>query len=191
MMRMRTCGILPLARGLPILIVVLASSPVRAQTGGTYDLSWSTIAAGGNSMTGGTYELDGTTGQNDAGELEGGTYQLGGGFWGGGPKFNVGVPVRPEKARAIGIEPCSPNPFSASTAIGFTIARPQRVTLRIFDPMGRSVRTLLDESVGAGRNMLAWDGKDNSGRPVPNGVYQVRLSATDCRATTKVVFLKN
>jgi hypothetical protein len=190
-MRKRTRDFARLARGLPILIVVLGSSMAQGQTGGPYDLSWSTIDGGGNSMSGGTYELNGTTGQPDAGELQGGTYRLGGGFWGGGARFTIDVPGRLDRARPIGIEPGRPNPFSGSTVIGFTIARPQRVELRVFDPMGRLVRTLLDENLSAGRNLVTWDGKDAQGHLVPNGVYPVRLTTADFKAVTKLVFLKN
>jgi hypothetical protein len=56
-----------------------------AQTGGGYDLSWSTIDGGGGTWsTGGSYALGGTIGQPDAGTLAGGSYTLEGGFWPGG-----------------------------------------------------------------------------------------------------------
>jgi len=54
-----------------------------AQTGGGYDLSWSTVDGGGaTSTTGGTFELGGTIGQPDAGRQTGGAFTLDGGFWG-------------------------------------------------------------------------------------------------------------
>jgi hypothetical protein len=57
-------------------------APASAQSGGTYDLTWSTIDGGGGMFsTGGTYELSGTIGQPDAGKLSGGIYTLNGGFW--------------------------------------------------------------------------------------------------------------
>lgn len=55
------------------------------QTGGGYDLTWSTIDGGGGTSSGGGYELNGTVGQPDASAapaLSGGTYDLTGGFWG-------------------------------------------------------------------------------------------------------------
>lgn len=66
------------------LTLFMARVPTtHAQTGGTYELTWSTIDDGGATFsTGGTYELGGTVGQPDAGTLSGGTYALGGGFWG-------------------------------------------------------------------------------------------------------------
>jgi hypothetical protein len=58
-----------------------------AQTGGGYDLTWSTIDGGGGTSTGGGFELSGTIGQPDAGPasgpMVGGDYALTGGFWPG------------------------------------------------------------------------------------------------------------
>ncbi len=54
-----------------------------AQTGGGFDLSWSTVDGGGaTSSTGGTFGLGGTIGQPDAGRQTGGAFTLDGGFWG-------------------------------------------------------------------------------------------------------------
>jgi len=58
--------------------------PVLAQSGGGYDLTWSTIDGGGGVSSGGGYLLGGTVGQPDAGAMAGGAYALVGGFWGGG-----------------------------------------------------------------------------------------------------------
>lgn len=69
-----------------LLIGIVASAPTtHAQSGGTYELTWSTVDSGGATFsTGGTYSLGGTIGQPDAGTLSGGSYTLAGGFWGGG-----------------------------------------------------------------------------------------------------------
>ena len=66
-------------------LLLLAASVALAQSGGGYDLSWSTVDGGGATFsTGGGYTLGGTIGQPDAGVLAGGGYTLGGGFWRGG-----------------------------------------------------------------------------------------------------------
>ena len=71
--------------GLLLAALLLLSSTVLAQSGGGYDLSWSSVDGGGATFsTGGDYTLGGTVGQPDAGLLTGGAYTLGGGFWGGG-----------------------------------------------------------------------------------------------------------
>lgn len=61
---------------------MVLTSASWAQSGGGYDLTWSTIDGGGVTQSaGGSYELGGAIGQPDAGQLAGGSYQLNGGFW--------------------------------------------------------------------------------------------------------------
>jgi hypothetical protein len=67
-----------------LVAAILGASAALAQTGGGYDLTWSTIDAGGGSSAAGGYQLAGTLGQPDAGAtLSGGVYSLAGGFWNG------------------------------------------------------------------------------------------------------------
>ena len=66
------------------LVLVAAFASVLAQSGGDYDLSWSTVDGGGATFSeGGSYKLGSTIGQPDAGTLQGGDSALGGGFWSG------------------------------------------------------------------------------------------------------------
>lgn len=79
-------------------LLLLLGVPALAQSGGDYDLTWSTIDGGGGMFsTGGEYSLGGTIGQPDAGLLQGGDYTLGGGFWGGGevslPDYLIHLPI--------------------------------------------------------------------------------------------------
>src|SRR5882724_1293687 len=53
---------------------------VLAQSGDTFDLSWSAIGGGGTSA-GGAYSVSSTIGQPDAGTLNGGIYTMEIGFW--------------------------------------------------------------------------------------------------------------
>ena len=67
------------------IVLFLSAAVALAQSGGVYDLSWSSVDGGGHAnSTGGSYALGGTIGQPDAGMLTGGSYSLGGGFWVGG-----------------------------------------------------------------------------------------------------------
>jgi hypothetical protein len=90
-------GALHLRFGLACLLL-LAAVPVLAQSGGVYDLTWSTIDGGGWTFSeGGGYSVGGTAGQPDAGLLIGDNYTLAGGFWPGGavamPRQVVYLPV--------------------------------------------------------------------------------------------------
>ena len=69
---------------LTLLGLLLLTGIALAQSGGGYDLSWSTVDGGGHTFSsGGGYSLGGTAGQPDAGVLSDGSYTLTGGFWGG------------------------------------------------------------------------------------------------------------
>ena len=71
-------------------LFLLLASVALAQSGGGYDLTWSTVDGGGGTFsTGGDYSLGGTAGQPDAGLLLGGDFSLAGGFW---PGRAVAVP---------------------------------------------------------------------------------------------------
>jgi hypothetical protein len=81
---------------LAALALLALASTARAQSGGPYTLSWSTVDGGGGTSPGGAYTLAGTAGQPDAGLLAGGNYTLSGGFWVGGtatPGQNVYLPL--------------------------------------------------------------------------------------------------
>jgi hypothetical protein len=71
------------------------ASTAYAQSGGGYDLTWSTIDGGGYMFsTGGNYSLGETSGQPDAGAPGGGSYTLAGGFWNGAiAQYHIYLPV--------------------------------------------------------------------------------------------------
>jgi hypothetical protein len=83
-----------------------------------------------------------------------------------------------------------PNPFNPSTRIGFGLAAPGHVSLRIYDAAGRLVRTIVDEDRSIGHYVAAWDGRDGSGRAVSSGMYFCRLDAGTFTQTRKLVLLR-
>jgi hypothetical protein len=89
---MKRYTITGLTAALVALALLLIVSTALAQTGGDYDLSWSTIDGGGGESHGGSYHLMGTAGQPDAGTtLGGGAYTLVGGFWPGAAEASVPI----------------------------------------------------------------------------------------------------
>lgn len=77
----------------------------------------------------------------------------------------------------------APNPFSPYRAERtiFSFALPEilsTVTLRIFDLKGRLVRRLVDQILQSSNGNIIWDGRNNSGRKLPVGVYIVLMQAT-------------
>jgi spore coat protein A len=69
----------------------------------------------------------------------------------------------------------SPNPFAGEVLVHWGLSGRARVELGVFDVQGRRVRSLASGVHPPGYVSTAWDGRDDRGRAVPNGVYLVRL----------------
>jgi hypothetical protein len=83
-----------------------------------------------------------------------------------------------------------PNPFNAHTRIEYDIEQPTRVTLNVYDILGRLVRTILDETKTPGHYDAVWDGRDSDGRAASSGVYFYRMISGDERQVHKMLLLK-
>ncbi len=83
-----------------------------------------------------------------------------------------------------------PNPFSPSTTIEYGVAETSGVTLRIFDVLGREVRTLVDQTVAPGQHSVRWDGTDVNGRRLPSGLYLYRMEAGSFSYTRSLVLMQ-
>jgi len=88
---------------------------------------------------------------------------------------------------ACGLGPVSPNPMHGWGKITCQLSRSGWTNLSVYDALGRRVRTLLDCVQPAGRFTAFWDGRDESGQPVPAGLYFFRLSSEGFSSVRKVV----
>lgn len=82
-----------------------------------------------------------------------------------------------------------PNPARSVAHLCFALPRAASLGLEIHDLQGRRVRTLAGGRLAAGRYALAWDLRDDAGRPVAPGVYLARLSGADGERTRRIVVL--
>jgi hypothetical protein len=89
-----------------------------------------------------------------------------------------------------------PNPFNPETKFVFALPQAGEVKLSIYSLTGQLVRALVDGKVVAGRHEIPWNGQDQSGRTVANGVYWYQLVVTGeggkiaFRETKKMAVLK-
>lgn len=83
-----------------------------------------------------------------------------------------------------------PNPFNLETQISFELLQAGKVTLDIYNILGRRVRRLVDGLRPAGPNTVSWDGRNESGEAVATGVYFYRLQMGDRTQTRKMVLIK-
>jgi hypothetical protein len=83
-----------------------------------------------------------------------------------------------------------PNPFNPVTTIEYGMAERGRVVVRVYDPAGRLVRTLLDAERRPGEHKATWDGTTDEGPRAASGVYFIRMEAGGFEAVDKLVLLK-
>jgi len=80
-----------------------------------------------------------------------------------------------------------PNPFNPGTIINFKILHRDKVTLNIYDIMGRQVCTLLNEDKPAGDYNIKFDSKKYN---LSSGIYFYRLITDGNSAVKKMLLLK-
>ena len=83
-----------------------------------------------------------------------------------------------------------PNPFNATTRIGYRLNTASPVRLEIYNALGQPVRTLVDRFQAAGRYQVRWDARDQQGDPVATGVYLAHLLYPDGMRTRRLLYLK-
>ncbi len=83
-----------------------------------------------------------------------------------------------------------PNPFNPTTQIKYDISKTQNVSIKIFDLLGREVRTLVNEMKTPGQYSVMWDSKNSSGTIVSSGIYFYRLETGDFVDIKKMVLVK-
>lgn len=102
----------------------------------------------------------------------------------------VGVTGPAPRAGGFDLAPGAPNPFTGTTRLDYTLARESRVTLAVFDVAGREVRRLEAGRRAAGTHSAAWDGRDDAGRRLANGLYLARLDVDGRSSVRNLVMLK-
>ena len=83
-----------------------------------------------------------------------------------------------------------PNPFNPRTVIQYEVPIQVRVTITIFDLLGRKVVTLVDAVQGPGYKAIAWDGKNKSGLPVGAGLYFYQIQTPTYIHTKKMILVR-
>jgi tetratricopeptide (TPR) repeat protein len=84
----------------------------------------------------------------------------------------------------------SPNPFNPVTRIDFELPEAAFTKLTVYDLLGREVRKLVNGHMEPGSHHVTWDGRNDTGKILPNGVYICVLKANDFKATRKMILLK-
>ena len=78
-----------------------------------------------------------------------------------------------------------PNPFNPSTRITYFIPKESFVSIKIYDFLGREVKTLVSDFQSTGSYEIVFDASD-----LPSGTYFYNLTAENYSATKKMLLLK-
>jgi hypothetical protein len=95
--------------------------------------------------------------------------------------------ARSPSARIAGVYP---NPFNPDVTIEYVFYDSGPARLEVFDVAGRRVRVLFDGAGTPGAHSAHWDGNDDMQRPLPSGVYFLRLKSATATSVRKVVLMK-
>jgi Secretion system C-terminal sorting domain len=83
-----------------------------------------------------------------------------------------------------------PNPVETSTNIKFSLANSQKVSVQIFDNLGRLVKTLANDYMEAGSHQITWNGLNERGSQVTTGIYFLKFKSEIYSETKKLSLIK-
>jgi len=78
-----------------------------------------------------------------------------------------------------------PNPFNSSTIIKYQLKKENYITIKIYDIIGREVKTLVNGSMEAGTYQTEWNAEG-----LPSGIYFCRIKAVDFTAVKSMMLIK-
>lgn len=165
----------------------LASSDSLPSSGGYVTLHWSVANASsvfmdngiGNVPFGGSVTVQVTSSRTFTLTASNGTTT---------ERSSVSVMVAPPVDYTL--EANYPNPFNPTTNIRFALHAPTHVTLKIYDILGREIRTLHDGLADPGITVVEWDGKNENGILQASGTYIYRLRTENFVEAKRMVMMK-
>jgi hypothetical protein len=95
------------------------------------------------------------------------------------------VPISTEIPKEYKLMQNYPNPFNPSTVISFQLLVVGKVSLKVYDELGRELATLVNEKLNPGTYEVTFDGSK-----LTSGVYFYRLQSGEFTDTKRLVLLK-
>ena len=95
--------------------------------------------------------------------------------------------IIPEK---VDLKQNYPNPFNPTTTIEYTLQKKGNVVVKIFDSIGKEIKTLVNQTQQSGSYKVIWDGTSTKGEKVSSGIYFYRLQIYNATVTKKAVYIK-
>lgn len=86
------------------------------------------------------------------------------------------------------VELVGSNPLKGAARIAYSVSTPDRVDIKIYDVAGKLVRTVHSGEL-SGTGSLIWEGSDDYGYRLPEGVYFLQIETSRFERIEKLVFL--
>ena len=83
-----------------------------------------------------------------------------------------------------------PNPFNPKTNISYDLPNDSYTVVKVYDLLGKHVKTLIDREQTAGYKTLVWDSKNEHGENVSAGVYIYQIKSGLNLSSKKMILLK-
>ncbi len=83
-----------------------------------------------------------------------------------------------------------PNPFNPQTQISVDVPEKTKLTVKIYDVIGKEIQTLYNKEIEGGTYHFMWDGKNYQGNIVASGIYFYKMETPQFVQTKKMVLLK-
>jgi hypothetical protein len=84
-----------------------------------------------------------------------------------------------------------PNPFHHATRIAYQAPVSGALTLKLYDGLGRLIRTLVNEEKSTGvHSGVTWDGRDEQGIEMASGIYFLALQGKNFKASQQLFLLR-
>ncbi len=97
----------------------------------------------------------------------------------------TGVEKSDEQPGSTDLQQNYPNPFNPKTDFRFQLADISKITLKIYDVLGREITTLVNEKLLPGVYHVSWDANG-----VASGVYYYRLQTQNFVSVKKMILLR-
>ena len=83
-----------------------------------------------------------------------------------------------------------PNPFNPITSIHYDLPQNELVNIKVYDMLGRKVRSLVNSQQAAGYQSVKWNAANDRNEPISAGIYIYTIQAGEFRHYRKMVLLK-
>lgn len=92
-------------------------------------------------------------------------------------KNSISMFVAPDKLN-LQITPSPFNPRVTPTQIKYCAPTDAIVTIKLFDSVGKLIKTVLEKQSAGGKQTISWNGTDDAGKRVPVGLYICQIIAS-------------